>query len=147
MKKQTCNRHPEAGKFIATCSGCTQELYNIEQANRALAAEAHAALASIGAIPGTRVLSITRIRTTMVISTANPNPRAAFPYAVDSFRLPTTEESDPDQVDPYPAGEWILVDQIGNHSRSDVDDMLRNAFGYLADLGLVTDLDLMDLAA
>lgn len=38
MKLQTCRRHPSAGRFLATCSGCAQELYDIEAANRAQAA-------------------------------------------------------------------------------------------------------------
>lgn len=37
MRLQTCKRHPNAGRFMATCSGCAQELYDIEQANRARA--------------------------------------------------------------------------------------------------------------
>lgn len=37
MRLQTCRRHPNAGRFLATCSGCAQELYDIEQANRARA--------------------------------------------------------------------------------------------------------------
>lgn len=37
MRLQTCRRHPNAAPFMATCSGCTQELYDIEQANRARA--------------------------------------------------------------------------------------------------------------
>src|SRR4051812_30494821 len=37
MQLQTCRRHPSAGHFLATCSGCAQELYDIEQANRAKA--------------------------------------------------------------------------------------------------------------
>lgn len=37
MKMQTCRRHPNAGRFLATCSGCAQELYDMEQANRAKA--------------------------------------------------------------------------------------------------------------
>lgn len=35
--RQTCRRHPSAASFLATCSGCAQELYDIEQANRARA--------------------------------------------------------------------------------------------------------------
>lgn len=34
MRLQTCRRHPSAGRFMATCSGCAQELYDIEQRNR-----------------------------------------------------------------------------------------------------------------
>lgn len=41
MRLQTCRRHPNAAPFMATCSGCAQELYDIEQANRARAAEAN----------------------------------------------------------------------------------------------------------
>ncbi|MDX5569800.1 hypothetical protein PYK79_49930 [Streptomyces sp. ID05-04B] len=37
MRFQTCRRHPSAAPFLATCSGCAQELYDIEQANRARA--------------------------------------------------------------------------------------------------------------
>jgi hypothetical protein len=37
MRLQTCRRHPSAGRFLATCPGCAQELYDIEQANRARA--------------------------------------------------------------------------------------------------------------
>ena len=37
MRLQTCKRHPNATPFMATCSGCAQELHDIEQANRARA--------------------------------------------------------------------------------------------------------------
>ncbi|MFF7947009.1 hypothetical protein [Streptomyces griseorubiginosus] len=37
MRFQTCRRHPNAAPFMATCSGCAQELHDIEQANRARA--------------------------------------------------------------------------------------------------------------
>ena len=37
MRLQICRRHPSAGRFLAACSGCAQELYDIEQANRARA--------------------------------------------------------------------------------------------------------------
>lgn len=37
MRTQTCRRHPTAGRFLANCPGCAQELYDIEQANRARA--------------------------------------------------------------------------------------------------------------
>lgn len=37
MRLQTCRRHPNAGRFMTTCPGCTQDLYDIEQANHARA--------------------------------------------------------------------------------------------------------------
>jgi hypothetical protein len=43
VKLQTCRRHPAAAPFLATCSGCTQELYDLEVANRKAAAAALAA--------------------------------------------------------------------------------------------------------
>lgn len=43
---QTCRRHPQAGRFLAECSGCKQELFDIEQRSRA-AAEA-ARIAKVG---------------------------------------------------------------------------------------------------
>ncbi|MFH9248211.1 hypothetical protein ACH4LK_22620 [Streptomyces lydicus] len=38
MILQTCRRHPSAGRFMATCSGCAHDLYDTEQRNRAEAA-------------------------------------------------------------------------------------------------------------
>lgn len=37
MRLQTCRRHPDAAPFTTSCSGCTQEQYDTEQANRARA--------------------------------------------------------------------------------------------------------------
>jgi hypothetical protein len=42
---QTCRRHPHAGPFMATCSGCAQDLYDIAAANRAAAEQVRAELA------------------------------------------------------------------------------------------------------
>ncbi|WP_035796380.1 hypothetical protein [Kitasatospora mediocidica] len=30
MHFQTCRRHPSAGRFMATCSGCAQELHDLK---------------------------------------------------------------------------------------------------------------------
>lgn len=35
--RQTCKRHPNAGPFLAECSGCKQELHDIAERNRARA--------------------------------------------------------------------------------------------------------------
>jgi hypothetical protein len=37
MRLQTCRRHPKAAPFLTNCPGCAQELFDIEQANRARA--------------------------------------------------------------------------------------------------------------
>lgn len=148
MKKQTCSRHPKAGRFLATCPGCAQDLFDINRANQAKRAAARAALTAAGYSPTATILSITVINDTMVIAHQNgvPTPFAAV-YAVDTFRLPTLAELDPDQDDPRAPGQWVLLDQSASDDGADIARMRRDAFGYLADLGLVDDLDLMDLAA
>ncbi|MGW3821819.1 hypothetical protein ACWEAF_05790 [Streptomyces sp. NPDC005071] len=148
MKKQTCSRHPKAGRFLATCPACTQELFDIEQANRAKRAAARAALTAAGYSPTATILSITVINDTMVIAHQDgvPSPFAAA-YAVDTFRLPTVAEVNPEQDDPRTPGQWVLIDQYATDDGADIARMKRDAFGYLADLGLVDDLDLMALAA
>jgi hypothetical protein len=53
MRLQTCRRHPSAGRFVATCSGCAQELFDLEQANRARAeAELGARVRAALGLPG-----------------------------------------------------------------------------------------------
>lgn len=148
MKKQTCSRHPKAGRFLATCPACAQELYNTQQANQAKRAAARAVLTAAGYSPTAAILSITVINDAMVIAHQNgvPTPFAAV-YAVDTFRLPTLAELDPDQDDPRASGQWVLIDQSASDDGADIARMKRDAFGYLADLGLVDDLDLMELAA
>jgi len=129
---QTCRRHPHAGRFLATCSGCAQELYDIEQRNRALAA-AEKAIATIGAPTDAEIIDAKWVRDSLVVATRQPSS-LAFEFAVDSFRLPTRDELDPDQDDPRMPGKWILVDQYGDHSRDAVPGMLASAVEYLSEL-------------
>lgn len=132
MRFQTCRRHPNAGRFLANCSGCTQELYDIEQANRARAA-ANKAIAGIGAPPDVEILDAAWVRGALVVTTRQPTS-VAFEFAVDSFRLPTANETDPDQTEPHTPGEWILVDQYGGHGEDDVPGMVADATAYLREL-------------
>lgn len=43
MIRQKCRRHPAAPAFMATCSGCAQELHDLRERNLAAAATALAA--------------------------------------------------------------------------------------------------------
>lgn len=131
MHFQTCRRHPQAGRFLATCSGCTQELYDIEQRNRARAA-ASVALAVIGTAADVRVIDAVWVGEGLLVVTERP--AAHFRYAVDAFRLPTPAEYDPEQVDPHPQGEWLLVDQYGDHAADAVPGMVATATAYLKEL-------------
>lgn len=127
---QTCKRHPQAGRFLAECSGCKRELFDIAERNRAQAA-ARTALAGIGTLDA-RIIDAAWVRGALVVATHQP--RAYLPYAVDSFRLPTAAETDPDQTDPRTPGEWMLVDQIGDHDETTVPRMLTQAADYLRQL-------------
>ncbi|WP_393075226.1 hypothetical protein [Streptomyces sp. LN704] len=135
---QTCSRHPKAGRFLAACSGCAQELHDLQYGKPApdpTREAARAALASIGTPAGTFILSATRIGDALIVATDQP-PAANFAYAVDVFRLPTAAETDPEQVAPCAPGEWILIDQRGGHRRADVDRMTADSVKYLAEIGI-----------
>lgn len=114
----------------------------MEQANRAQAV-AHTALTVIGTSPNARILSATQTGTTLIVATEQPD--GYFPYAVDVFRLPTEDETDPDQVDPLTPGQWLLIDQYGDHSANDVSRMVENAREFLRSTGLIPAR--IDLAA
>lgn len=134
---QTCTRHPQAGRFLRTCPGCARDQYDREQRNRAEADTMRHALAALTAhgTTGARILTAHRQGTTLTVATHQPT--AHHPYAVDTFRLPTDAETDPDQTDPLTPGEWILVDSWGDHGEDDLDRMLAGAHQHLAHLGLV----------
>ncbi|MER5694925.1 hypothetical protein ACWDBO_31445 [Streptomyces mirabilis] len=139
MQFQTCRRHPKAGRFLATCSGCAQELHDLQYGKPApdpTREAARAALTSIGTPAAAFILSATRIGDALIVATDQP-PAANFAYAVDVFRLPTAAETDPEQVDPCAPGEWILIDQHGSHGRADVDRMIADATAYLVEIGIV----------
>lgn len=129
MRLQTCKRHPNAGRFLATCPSCAQELYDIEQRNRALAA-APRALAVLGAPADVEILDATWVRGALIVATRQPSS-SAFEFAVDSFRLPSADELDPDQDEPRAPGEWILVDQYGAHGADEIPGIVADATAYL----------------
>ncbi|MFI1161433.1 hypothetical protein [Streptomyces sioyaensis] len=130
---QTCRRHPEAGHFMATCSGCTQDLYDIEQRNlaeaAALRAQARQALDILGTSPDAQIISARRHGDALIVATQQPG--AFHPVAVDTFRLPTADETDPEQVDPLTPGAWLLIDSRGGHDRTELQAMIRSAKDYL----------------
>lgn len=136
--RQTCKRHPNAGRFLAECSACKQELYDNEQRNRALAA-APKALAGIGTPADAEVIDATWVRGALIVATRQPSS-LSFEFAVDSFRLPTPDETDPDQDEPCAPGEWILVDQYGDHSEDEMPRMLADATTYLRALNPLRDI-------
>jgi len=140
MRFQTCRRHPEADRFLATCSGCARELYDTEVANRTTAA-ARKALAMIGTPTTARIISAQFVGTgvtgpALVVVTEQPG--SEFPYAVDAFRPATPDETDPERTDPRPAGSMVLLDQIGGYSEDDIPVMRGKTLAYLAELGFAS---------
>jgi hypothetical protein len=110
MKLQTCRRHPRAGRFLATCSGCTQEIHDMQTRNQTMAL-ATRVLATLPGYTTTQITDATRTPTGhLIISTEDTDPRRAL-YAIDVFRPATNTETNPDQIDPRPVGSWVLVDQ------------------------------------
>lgn len=135
MRLQTCRRHPNAGRFLAECSGCKQDLFDIAEGNRARAA-APRALAVIGTPADVRIIDAVWVRGALVVTTEQAATN--FAYAVDVFRRPTAAECDPEQVDPRTPGEWVLVDQYGADAVDEVPGMVATASAYLRELAART---------
>lgn len=131
---QTCRRHPTAGRFVATCPGCAQDLYDREARNRA-EAQARKALNLIG-MTDARTLTVQATPTTLIVATHNP-ASLACEYAVDVFRLPTAAETAPDLADEYrlAPGQWILIWQAGD-TLDTTPDMVAAARRHLTHTGL-----------
>lgn len=145
---QTCRRHPQAGPFLAECYGCKRELFDIQARNEAEAARrktARAALTLIGT-PAAEILTIDVTDTTLIVATRQPG--AYFEYAVDVFRLPTLEETDPELADDYrlTPGQWLLIWQAGDHDQTAVPGMVEDAKAFLAGSGLGVDTELAKAA-
>ncbi|MFF7022997.1 hypothetical protein ACFY97_18590 [Streptomyces klenkii] len=137
---QTCHRHPSAGRFRAACPGCKQELFDLQAANEARAAAektAREALILSGTPADFRILSVITTDTTLIVATEQPD--GPHPYAVDSFRLATIEETDPELIDYLrrQPGEWVLVESAGSYGPEFIDRMIGEAKDYLIELGLL----------
>lgn len=92
-----------------------------------------------------RIVSVTAIGDARIF--VYDQPGAYFPYAVDSFRLPTADEIDPDQVDPRQAGELVLVEQLGDYTAADIPRMVDDAVDYLQAQDIISAEDVADRAA
>jgi hypothetical protein len=91
---------------------------------------ARRALAGIGTSAEARILRV--VRTGTVLTVATEQPGQYFPIGVDTFRLPTADEVDPDQDEPRGASEWVLADQYGGFGEDEVEQMMAEALAYAA---------------
>ncbi|MFE3657250.1 hypothetical protein [Streptomyces sp. NPDC059165] len=92
-----------------------------------------------------------RIRDVIEIGNARifvyEEPGAHHPVAVDSYRLPTSDETDPDQTDPRDPRDLVLIDAVGGYSSTDIPSMIAEAVDYLHAEGIVSAEDVADRAA
>lgn len=86
------------------------------------------ALASIRTPRDARILNV--VRTGTVITVVTHQDDARLPYCVDSFRLLTTVEKDPEEWEPYPAPDFTLVDQYGGVGVDELPGMLASAIAF-----------------
>lgn len=114
MNLQTCKHHPNAGRFLATCSGCALELHDIQARNEATTA-ARTAIATLQGMQHAEIIDakITNTGHLIAATLQGPQRHTDLPYGIDVFRLATAAETDPEQTDPIAPGTWVLVDQWG----------------------------------
>lgn len=100
-------------------------------------AAAHAAITTIGSTPGTRIIAAHRIGTAIVV--AQHNEAWDYPYAVDTFRLPTDAETDPELADwaRVTPGQWMLVEQAAALGEDELPRLTNEAIDYLQQAGII----------
>jgi hypothetical protein len=101
MKLQACRRHPSAGRFMATCSGCTKELFDLETANRKAAAATADTVRHIVVGPYT-------------VTTRRLDAPGGFAYGTSVHR--PAGEDDALAFD-MAEGAPLLIDEIGAYDR------------------------------
>lgn len=100
---------------------------------------AREALTAHGIGPTARILSVTRIDTALIVVTHDAD--ATHPYAVDTFRLPTAAETDPELVDPRTPGQWILIEEQADDTPDAISRMVAATTAYLAELGITAETE------
>lgn len=95
---------------------------------------ARRALTTIGVPASTRIVDIHRAGTVLIIVTEDPNARWS-PYAVDTFRIPTPDNTDPsfDTAGDAPK-RWTPLAEWGSDDPAAVPGMLAKATAYAAEV-------------
>jgi hypothetical protein len=89
---------------------------------------ARRALDTIGTPADAQILGIRRTGDVLIIASVQPGQH--FPYAVDSFRLPAPDTTDPEYDEGDAPLRWALVEQIGGVGSDEVDRMVADATAY-----------------
>lgn len=85
-------------------------------------------LATIRTPKSARILDVVRAGTVIIVVTYQDDAR--HPYCVDSFRLLTPAEKDPEDWAPHTPNEFTLIDQYGGVDADEVPGMLAHAIDY-----------------
>ncbi|MFJ3923027.1 hypothetical protein [Streptomyces sp. NPDC090022] len=89
---------------------------------------ARRALATIRTPHDAQILDV--VRTGPVITVATHQDGDRLPYCVDSFRLLTPAEKDPEDWAPHRPHDFTLVDQYGGAGADEVPGMLAKAVAF-----------------
>ncbi|MFE2407036.1 hypothetical protein ACFXDE_01695 [Kitasatospora sp. NPDC059408] len=121
MRTQTCRRHPSAGRFMAVCSGCTQELYDIQARNQEMT-DAREVLAST-----TFTVYDARTTSTGGCTYLTVASRSNDVFRVDVLRRPTYAETRIDLPNPVPWDSWIPVEQVSTRDGAEHEAQFADA--------------------
>lgn len=89
---------------------------------------ARRALAVIRTPQDARILDVVRVGTVVIVATYQDGDR--YPHCVDSFRLLTPAEKDPEDWAPYQPNDWTLIDQYWGDAKDELPRMLNQAAAF-----------------
>ncbi|CUW31749.1 hypothetical protein [Streptomyces reticuli] len=94
---------------------------------------ARRALDVIGSPSDARILGIQRAGTVLIVATEEPAGRWSR-FAVDTFRFPTADDTDPDFEEGQAPKRWIPLAGWGGDGVDEVPGMLAKATAYAAEV-------------
>ncbi|MFE9844697.1 hypothetical protein [Streptomyces goshikiensis] len=86
------------------------------------------ALAGIHTPSDAHILNVTRVGSVVIVATYQKSER--IPYCVDSFRLLTPAEKDPEEWAPFQPSDFTLIDQYGGVGADEVQGMVDRAVAF-----------------
>ncbi|MET8694721.1 hypothetical protein ABZV65_19510 [Streptomyces bauhiniae] len=90
---------------------------------------ARSALNTIGIPTSAHILNITRIGEIFIIATNDPTNRWAT-YGIDTFRIPTPDDTDPDYDDDKAPKHWVPLAGWNADTPDEVNTALAKASAY-----------------
>ncbi|GAA2192768.1 hypothetical protein [Streptomyces bangladeshensis] len=94
---------------------------------------ARRALGVVRASVDARILQIVRLGSVLIVATEEPSSRWSR-FAVDTFRLPTADDTDPDFDEGRAPKRWVPLAGWGGDGVDEVPGMLAKATAYAAEV-------------